>query len=267
MKHLPTYALPLSIAVGALVALSSSLGLFVESTYAAEAQSFAIQGRAQDLVTLVWVVPLFGISLRYMKQDYFPARIAWMGILLYFTYTYALAAMGLVYNHLFLLYVAIYALSLALLITGLNSIRGNDIRWRFSPRFPRTAIAAFTISMGVVVALLWLADIVASLVTGTPPPQLAETVSQSLVVQALDLGIVVPLYILGGVLLLKRTSLGYLLTGLALVKAVTLGPAMLAMAVFLSSADLPVALPLWAFAALVTGFGGYFSYRYFRSLY
>ncbi|MBN1857385.1 MAG: hypothetical protein JW846_10600 [Dehalococcoidia bacterium] len=267
MKSLPQYAYPLSIAAGALAAMSALAGLFFESTYAAEMQSFAIQGRAQDLVTLVWVVPLFGISLRYMKQDYFPARIAWMGILLYFTYTYALAAMGLAYNRLFLLYVTIFALSLALLITGLSGVRWNDIRWRFSSRFPQTPTAAFVISMGVLVALLWLADIVPSIVTGTPPPQLAETVSQSLVVQALDLGIVVPLFILGGVLLLKRMSLGYLLTGLALVKSITLGPAMLAMAVFLNSAGLPVAPPLWAFAALVTGFGGYLSYRYFRSLY
>ena len=267
MKHLPSYAIPLSIAVGALVAVSSLMGLLVESTYAAEAQSFAVQGRAQDVINLVWIVPLFGISLHYIRQDYFPARIAWMGILLYFTYTYVLSAVGLAYNQLFLLFVAIYALSLTLLITGLGSTRSSDIRWRFSSRFPRTAIAAFVICMGALVALLWLADIVPSLLTGTLPPQLTETVSQSLVVQALDLGVVVPLCLLGGVLLLKRVSIGYLLAGLALVKAITLGPAMFAMAIFLTSAGLPVAPPLWAFAALVSGFGGYFSYRYFKSLY
>jgi hypothetical protein len=266
MRRLPSFAIPLSIVVGILVAVASFSGLSTETTYASEATSFAAQGRAQDLVNLVWVLPLFGISLHYIRRGLFCARIGWLGILLYFTYTYVLASMGLVYNRLFLVYVAIYSLSLALLIVGLGCIRYGDMHWRFSHRFPRRATASFAIAMGASVALLWLGDIVPFLVDGTPPPQLGEAVTQSLVVQALDLGIVVPLSIIGGVTLLRRMPVGYLLTGLSLAKAITLGPAMLAMAAFLTAADLPVAPLLWVFAGLITGCGGYLSYRYIRSL-
>lgn len=266
MRRIPSFAVPLSIVVGILVAVASFSGLFVDATYASEATSFATQGRAQDLVNLVWVLPLFGIALHYVQRGLFSARIGWLGILLYFTYTYVLASMGLAYNRLFLVYVAIYSLSLALLIVGLGCIRYSDMHWRFSHHFPRRATAMFVITMGALVALLWMGDIVPSLVYGTTPPQLAEAVSQSLVVQALDLGIIVPLSIIGGVTLLRRMAVGYLLTGLALAKAVTMGPALLAMAAFLTSAGLAVAAPMWIFASLVTGFGAYFAFRYVRSL-
>ncbi|MBE9505536.1 MAG: hypothetical protein IMY84_01860 [Chloroflexi bacterium] len=266
MRRLPSFAIPLSIAVGILVAVASFSGLFIDATYASEATSFATQGRAQDLVNLVWVLPLFGIAVYHIRRGLFSARIGWLGILLYFTYTYLLASMGLAYNRLFLVYVAIYGLSLALLIVGLGCIRYSDMHWRFSHHFPRRATAMFVIAMGTSVALLWLGDIVPSLVYGTPPPQLAEAVSQSLVVQALDLGIVVPLSIIGGVTLLRRMAVGYLLTGLALAKAVTLGPALLSMAAFLTSAGLAVAPPMLIFAGLVTGFGTYLAFRYVRSL-
>ncbi len=266
MRRIPSFAVPLSIVVGVLVAVASFSGVFIDTTYASEATSFATQGRAQDLVNLVWVLPLFGIALHYLRRGLFSARIGWLGILLYFTYTYLLASMGLAYNHLFLVYVAIYGLSLALLIVGFGCIRYSDMHWRFSHHFPRRTTAVFVIAMGASVALLWLGDIVPSLVNGTPPPQLGEAVSQSLVVQALDLGIVVPLSIIGGITLLRRMAVGYLLTGLALAKAVPMGPALLAMAAFLTGAGLAVAPPMVIFAGLVTGFGIYFAFRYVRSL-
>ena len=266
MRTLPSYAFPLSIAVGSMVAIAAAAGLFIDSVYSSELASFATQGRAQDLVTLFWVVPLFGLALHFERKGLFVARVAWLGILLYFTYTYLMASVGLAYNNLFLLYVAIYALSLGLLILGLTRVRLDDIVWRFSYRFPRKAVAAFALALGAVVAFLWLVTIVRALVTGTPPPQLAEAMTQSLVVQALDLGIVVPLAAIAGVMLLDRAPTGYLLAGIVLVKVVTLGPAMVAMAGFQTAAGMSVPAPLWAFALLVTGAGAYMGYLYIKSL-
>jgi hypothetical protein len=266
LKSLPSFALPLSIAVGVLVAVAALQGLFNQSIYAAEATSFAVQGRAQDLVTAVWVLPLYGVALYHLRRGSLAARLGWLGILLYFAYTYLLAAMGLAYNSLFLLYVAIYSLSLALLIVGLTCVHLSDLPWRFSLRFPRRAIAVFMMLVGVALAGLWLMEIVRSIAAGTPPAMLADTVTQSLVVQALDLGLIVPLSIVGAIALWRGTGLGYLLSGLVLTKAVTMGPALLSMAAFLSAAGLTVAAPMVAFAALVTAAGGYFAWRYVRLL-
>jgi len=266
MRTLPSYAFPLSIAVGVMVAISAALGLFLEATYASEATSFATQGRAQDLVTLFWVVPVFGAALYYERKGMFVARVAWLGVLLYFTYTYLMASVGLAYNFLFLLYVTIYGTSLALLVVGLCCIRSEDIGWRFSYRFQRRGTAIFSIAIGILIALLWLADIIRSLASGTPPPQLSEAVTQSLVVQAMDLGIIMPLSVIGGLLLWRSVPIGYVLSGIIIVKALTLGPAMVAMAAFQSAGGMQVPAPLWAFALLVTGAGAYFGYRYIKSL-
>lgn len=266
MRTLPWYAFPLSVAVGVMVGIAAIAGLFFEGTYAAEALSFATQGRAQDLITLFWVVPLFGVALHFERQGVFVARVAWLGVLLYFTYTYLMASVGLAYNNLFLLYVAIYGLSLGLLVLGLTRVRLDDIVWRFSYRFPRKAVGVFSLALAFAVTFLWLGAIVQSLVTDTPPPQLAEAVTQSLVVQALDLGIVVPLAAAAGFMLLDGTPAGYLLSGMVLVKALTLGPAMVAMAAFQMAGGMPVPAPLWAFALLVTGAGAYLGYRYVRCL-
>jgi hypothetical protein len=265
MRILPWYAFPLSIAVGVMVAIAAIAGLFFEATYAAEALSFATQGRAQDMITLFWVVPMFGVALRFERQGVFVARVAWLGILLYFIYTYLMASVGLAYNKLFLLYVAIYGLSLGLLVLGLTRVRLDDIVWRFSYRFPRKTVAVYSLALAFAVAFLWLGTIVQSLVTGTPPPQLAEAVTQSLVVQALDLGIVVPLAAAAGMMLLDSAPTGYLLSGMVLVKAMTLGPAMIAMAAFQVAGGMSVPALLWAFALLVTGAGAYLGYRYIKS--
>jgi hypothetical protein len=90
--------------------------------------------------------------------------------------------------------------------------------------------------------------------------------TQSLVVQALDLGIIVPLSIVGGALLWSRIPIGYVLAGIVIVKALTLGPAMIAMAAFQVAGGMSVAVPLWAFALLVTGAGAYLGYRYAKGL-
>jgi len=263
---MPRYVLPLSVAVAVLAAVTALSGLFVQGTYAAEAKSFAVQGRAQDLVTLVWVLPLYCVALYHLRRNSLPAKIGWLGMLLYFAYTYILCAVGLAYNNLFLLYVAIYSLSLALFIIGLTRVHPSDLTWRFPLRFPRKRTAGFMLALGVLLAALWLMEIVRSLVAGTRPALLQDTVTQSLVVQALDLGLIVPLSIVAGIYLWRGRGLGYLLGGLVLTKAITMGPALLSMAAFLSTAGMPVDPPMLAFAILVTGAGGYFAWRYISLL-
>jgi len=266
MKTLPAFVLPLSVSTGVLVGVAAACGLLLDSSYASEAASFALQGKAQDLVTLVWVIPLYAVVLHRLGKGSSAARLAWLGVLLYFTYTYLLASMGLAYNRLFLLYVAIYGTSLGLLITGVSSVSTADLATRFSSGFPRRATAVFMIALGSMLGLLWLGAIVPSLVTGAPPALLNDTVTQSPVVQAMDLGIIVPLSAVAGVTLWRGRGLGYLLAGLVLTKAITMGPALISMGVFLTAARMPVALPMWVFAVLVTILGAYFAWRYLTAL-
>jgi hypothetical protein len=59
-------------------------------------------------------------------------------------------------------------------------------------------------------------------------------------VQAGDLGLVVPLAFLTGVLLLRRSPIGYLLAGVLLIKGATLGLALMAMIVAMAVVGVPI---------------------------
>jgi hypothetical protein len=68
--------------------------------------------------------------------------------------------------------------------------------------------------------LAWLARIV-PLLLQDQTPVLENTTN--MVIQAMDLGLIVPLAILSGILLLRRNPWGYLLASVALLKGTTIG--------------------------------------------
>lgn len=71
-------------------------------------------------------------------------------------------------------------------------------------------------------------------------PPLGLESSTTLVIQALDLGLVVPLAILAGILLWRRRPWGYMLTAIVLIKGFTLALAVSAMAVNMMLSGVPV---------------------------
>jgi hypothetical protein len=95
------------------------------------------------------------------------------------------------------------------------------------------------IGFGALLALLWLGRIVPALLSGSVPVEL-ESYS-TLFVQAGDLGLVVPLAIVSGVLSLRRRPVGYLLAGVLLVKGATFGLALVAMLLSMAAAGVAVA--------------------------
>ncbi|MGE4572438.1 MAG: hypothetical protein AB7E09_06825 [Candidatus Izemoplasmatales bacterium] len=83
--------------------------------------------------------------------------------------------------------------------------------------------------------LMWLGRIIPGLYPNAQPEGL-ETY-HTLIIQALDLGFIVPLSILSAYYLVKRTALGYTLTSILLFKDAALFTAVAAMAVVQSFMD------------------------------
>jgi hypothetical protein len=75
-----------------------------------------------------------------------------------------------------------------------------------------------------------------------------------MVIQAMDLSLVVPLAVLSGILLLRRSAWGYLLTSVFVLKAMTLGLAVSVMVVNMTLAGTPegagIAIPFILITAL-----------------
>jgi hypothetical protein len=98
----------------------------------------------------------------------------------------------------------------------------------FSDKLPRRWIAALLFVIGAFLSLAWLGRIIPPVVQNTPP--LLDN-GITMVIQAMDLSLIVPLAVLAGVLLLRRSAWGYLLTSVFVLKAITLGLAVSAMVI------------------------------------
>jgi hypothetical protein len=195
--------------------------------YTYESVSGAAQAIGQDWITLLVGVPLLLIGAYLASRGALRWQLLQAGALWCFAYTYLLMAFGGAYNQLFLVYVALYSASIFAFLLSLHAIDVGSLPARFSPHFARRTIAWLVIGIGALLVLLWLGRIIPALYTGAVPFGL-ESYS-TLFVQAGDLGLVVPLAIVGGALLLRRRPVGYLLASVLLVKGATLGLALVAM--------------------------------------
>lgn len=208
--------------------------------YGNESLSGASQAIGQDIVTLAVAIPLLVIATLLVRSGSVRGLVLRAGVLLYFTYTYMLLAFGGAYNQLFLVYVAIYSASLFAFILSVLAIDRTRLRARFSGRFRRRLVGWTLVGFAGLLALMWLGRIVPALAAGTPPPGL-ESYS-TLFVQAGDLGILVPLTIMSGVLLLRHRPIGYVLAGVMVVKAATFGLALVGMMVAMAALGAGVAI-------------------------
>lgn len=83
-----------------------------------------------------------------------------------------------------------------------------------SASFPRWLFIVFTLVMSVALIVLWLGRIISYTLAGRFPDELAGLTT--LVTQAFDLGIVVPLLLSTAILFWRRSIWGYFLGGISL---------------------------------------------------
>jgi len=225
--------------------------------YKYESASMAAQAIAQDFVTLILGIPVLIGALIFSIKGSLRGRLLLCGTIGYFLYTYTSYAFGAAYNQLFLVYVATFSVSLFALILSIRSINVEEIKSAFSPKTPRRLVAGFELFVGVLILLMWLGRILPALKNGAPPIGL-ETYS-TLFIQVLDLGIVVPVAILAGILLLRKGAWGYVLSVIFLVKGMTLSAAvtamvfnMIAVGVTVSPAEMVIFPSLMLFTVVLT---------------
>jgi hypothetical protein len=197
--------------------------------------SSASQTQANDLVTLVLGLPLLVVStwlaFRANPRSGWPLRGRFLltGTLGFFLYTYLSMSMAAAFNALFPVYVALFSLSLFAFILAMLSFDLAGLPGRFSARMPRGWIAGLMIFAGSFLLLAWMGGRVLPPILQNSVPPLENTTT--LVIQAMDLGLIVPLAFLGGILLLRCNAWGYLLSTVAVMKLLTMGVAVSAMGI------------------------------------
>lgn len=216
-------------------------GLYYWDTVSSTAQM-----QANDFVTLVLGLPLLAVSFWLARRGSLRGCLMLAGALGFILYTYITMCFGAQYNPLFLLYVALFSLSLFAFVLVMMSIDLKTLPAHFAEKLPRGWIAGLLFFAAAFLALAWLGRIAATFTPGAIPPLENTT---SMFIQAMDLGIIVPVCILSGVLLLRRSAWGYLLAAVGLVKFMTLGISVSLMGLNMARVGAPDS------AGLVGGFG------------
>lgn len=201
--------------------------IYGEGLYQNDSVSTASQAKAQDIVTIILGIPLLIVSLYLSRRGLLKGRLLLAGTLGYFLYTYTSYSFLATYNPLFLIYVSLMSLSLFAFILTMMSFDTEKISSYFNRKMPVKFIGGFLIFLGTVLGLMWLGRIVPSLLNGTVPFGLEHYTT--LIIQALDLGFILPTAIISGVLVIKRKSFGYLLASVITIKGLSMGTAITAM--------------------------------------
>ncbi len=203
--------------------------------------SSAAQQQGNDLVTLVVATPLLALSTWLAFRGSLRGRLLLTGTIGFFLYTYLSMCMLTAFNALFLVYVALFTLSLYAFILCMMSFDLTSLPGHFSEKLPRGWIAALLFTIGGFLTLAWLGKVVPPLVQNVTPPLENTT---TFVIQAMDLSLIVPLAILAGVLLLRRSAWGYLLASVFVMKAIALGLAVSMMCINMTLAGTPDSLTI-----------------------
>jgi hypothetical protein len=204
--------------------------------------SVAAQTQGNDLITLVVGLPLLAVAAWLAFHGSLRGQLLLAGALAFILYTYMSMSMLAAYNGLFLVYVALFGLSLYAFALSLLAVDVAELPRHFSPRLPRRGIAVVLFLIGGFLALAWVGRVVPELLNPQTPAALENTTTR--VIQAMDLALLAPLAIVGGSLLLRGSPWGYLLASLAVLKGLTMTLAVSTMGISMALAGVPEALGL-----------------------
>ncbi len=186
----------LSVIVAFLATVAAAGGLVSEGLYR-DSDFIKIGWRGNDMVTLVVAVPLLAVALAYAKRGSKRAQLVWMGLLGYMVYNYPFYLFGASFNRFFLLYVALFSLSICALVLKLSAVNVRRIGQEFSLRTPVRGISIFLLFISLPLGIIEISQCIQFILSGEVPEVPA-------LIFALDLSVVVPATALAGALLWKH---------------------------------------------------------------
>ena len=174
-----------------------------DGVYAFNAMRLVAEGVGWDVFTLAVAVPALLITTVWVARGSFRGRLVAAGLLGYFAYMYLEYAVTWAFGPLFPLFVTIYAASFVGVVWIGADLASADLARRFDATFPRRSWAALSVGMAFLLTVLWIGRIVEGL-TGAVTLH-GET---TMTIQALDLGLVVPIAVGTAILGLRRHPAG-----------------------------------------------------------
>lgn len=209
-----------------------------QGLYRYDTVSGAAQEQGNDIVTLVLGIPLLAVGLVLSRRGSMRGHLLLTGSLGFFLYTYASMSFLTAFNPLFLVYVALFSLSLFAFILALSGIDAQEVAAHVSAHFPRRTLAAYFFLVALFLTVSWSGLSAGAMRSGQLPAGMEPYTT--LVIQALDLGIIVPAAVITAILLWRSKPWGYTLAAVMILKVLTMGTALIAMIVTQWLAGVPL---------------------------
>ncbi|HEX6210807.1 MAG TPA: hypothetical protein VF136_08525 [Methylomirabilota bacterium] len=194
---------------GSFVTVTSARGevydMATSGVYANNALQVVAEGVGWDVFTLVVAAPALLVAAIGTWRGSSRAAIGATGLLGYVLYNHLEYAVTWAFGPLFPLFVVLFAASVAGLIGFAALIAAEGVGHRFSERFPRRSWAGLSIGMSGLLTVMWAGRIAEALAADAAPQLHGET---TMTVQALDLGLVVPVSLVIAVAALRRHPAG-----------------------------------------------------------
>jgi hypothetical protein len=236
--------------VALLMGAQAALGILFRGQYR-DVEWIRATWLGNDWVTLVVAAPLLARGDQLARRGSSRGYVVTLGLLAYAIYNYAFYLFGAALSVFFPIYVALcllaaWALAAAIRLTDWPALGGSrQIVWA-------RPIGGYFVVVGVLLAAAWLGMWAAYSFFGQATP--VDTDAFRLVA-ALDLLLMVPLLLAGGVLLWRRRSIGHWIGAAAGVQAslyLTVLSVNSVLAVRSGRVDAPGEFPLWGTLAVLT---------------
>lgn len=179
--------------------------------------------RGTALVVLVVAVPVLAVSMLLVARGGVRPLITWLGAAAYTLYNSVLFLIATPFNSLFILYVALFGLSVWALALVLHAIDVPSFARRFSRSLPARAIGGFLGAVAVLNAFAWLAQAIPAEFSGKSPAFLEGTGLITMPTFVQDLSFWLPLTLVVAVWMWQRRAWGIVLAGALVVYGVIEG--------------------------------------------
>jgi len=244
----------LSLALALLLFVAAVGGLVAPGLYH-DAPSWKAQARGVNLVDLVVALPTLQVAMALSTRGSWRAQVVWLGVLGYVLYDAVIFAFDIVFNRFFLLYVGLLSLAGFALLAMLSRLDRTSVRARFSLSTPIRSVSLYLVIVATLFFLAWMKDIIPAIINGTTPPTITDAKIPTNPVYVLDLGFLIPLYVLSAIWLVSRRAWGYLLSGVLLVLNTLLSLSIISSTAFQYANDRSTSLaviPLFGIIAVVS---------------
>jgi len=193
--------------------------------------------RGTDFTILFFAVPLLIISLIIdVKYNTLRTKLFITAIIALFLYYSTSISIGVIYNVLHLVYIALFSCSLFAFITGFSLLRNYSIK--SSVKIYTNWLKIFLILCGLSLITAWLPDIMVSFINKKSLGLIEVYTTQ--ITYVLDMAIISPMMFICMHNLSKQSNLGYILLGIILNTLVLVGILVISQTIFQSIAGIEI---------------------------